>query len=150
MIVCTRTDSGNKDFQQLVAALDAFLAITDGEEHAFYDQFNKIVNIKNAVVAYEDGIPVGCGAIKAYSEQSVEVKRMFVREEERGKGIASIILKELETWALEMKYTSCILETGKRQSEAISFYKKSNYTIIPNFGQYKGVDNSVCFEKKLI
>jgi GNAT superfamily N-acetyltransferase len=144
-----RTDSGNKDFIALVRQLDAYLAITDGEDHAFYDQFNKIQNIRHVVVAYENQHPVGCGAIKEFEADSMEVKRMFVKPENRGKGIAAKILAELETWAAELGYSKCVLETGKRQVEAISLYKKCGYSIIPNYGQYIGMDNSLCFEKKL-
>ncbi|HTQ65026.1 MAG TPA: GNAT family N-acetyltransferase [Puia sp.] len=149
MIHCIRTDSGNKDFQKLVAELDADLKIRDGVDNAFYSQFNKIDKIKYAIVAYENNEPVGCGAIKEYSENMMEVKRMYVLPALRGKGIASAVLMELEKWAGEMNYGKCILETGKKQPEAIALYKKSGYAIIPNFGQYENVENSVCFEKKL-
>jgi GNAT superfamily N-acetyltransferase len=64
-------------------------------------------------------------------------------------GIASNILAELEKWASELSYAKCILETGKKQPEAISLYKKNGYRIIPNYGQYCEVENSLCFEKKL-
>ena len=79
----------------------------------------------------------------------MEVKRMFVDLAFRGNGIASIILNELEKWAKELGYSGCILETGKKQPEAIKLYKKNGYAIIPNYGQYKQVENSVCFEKAL-
>jgi len=150
MITLTRTTSDNADFQRLVKALDSDLKIRDGEEHSFFAQFNKIDAIKHVVVAYEDGIAVGCGAVKAYSENTMEVKRMFVPLEKRGKGIASLVLKELEKWCSEMGFSKCILETGIKQPEAIQLYKKNNYMLIPNYGQYAGVESSVCFEKELI
>lgn len=149
MINIIRTDSSNEDFIGLVRQLDAYLAITDGEEHAFYDQFNKIQNIKNVVVLLENQNPIGCGAIKEFETDSMEVKRMFVKPENRGKGIAAKILTELETWAAELGYSKCVLETGKRQVEAVALYTKCGYHIIPNYGQYIGMDNSLCFEKKL-
>ena len=142
-----RTDSGNADFQQLVRQLDNDLGVRDGQDHSFYAQFNKIDAIKYAVVAYDQETPVGCGAIKQYDENTMEVKRMFVPMERRGLGIASIVLEELEKWCKELNFKRCILETGKRQPEAIRLYQKNNYRTIPNFGQYKGVENSVCFEK---
>ena len=67
---------------------------------------------------------------------------------QRGKGIASKILTELEIWCVELGYKKCVLETGKNQPEAIALYKKNQYNIIPNFGKYEGVENSVCFEKE--
>jgi putative acetyltransferase len=144
-----RTDSSNKDFQNLVQALDKDLAIRDGAEHGFYAQFNKIDMIKHAVVAYENELPVACGAIKEFDAASMEVKRMYVLPEKRGQGFAQIVLRELEAWAKELGYKRCVLETGKKQPEAIALYKKSGYAIIENYGQYKGVENSVCFEKQL-
>lgn len=145
-----RTDSNNPDFVELVKQLDADLAIRDGDDHAFYDQFNKLDAIKHTVVAYnEANRAVGCGAIKQFETGTMEVKRMFVPLEERGKGIAGEILKELEIWAKELGNDKCILETGIKQPEAISLYKKSGYRFIDNYGQYAGVENSVCFAKLL-
>jgi GNAT superfamily N-acetyltransferase len=132
-----------------VRLLDAGLAIVDGDDHSFYSQFNKIDMIRFVVVAYEDEKPVGCGAIKEFEPGTMEVKRMYVSPDERGKGIASKILNELEDWANELSCTRCLLETGKRQPEAIGLYKKSGYIQIPNYGQYANVENSVCFEKIL-
>lgn len=148
-IYCIRTNSDNPDFQKLVVFLDKYLAIQDGSEHAFYAQFNKIDSIKYTVVVYEDEVAVGCGAIKHFSEKIMEVKRMFVLPEKRGNGIASVVLKELENWAKELGNESCVLETGKKQPEAIALYQKSGYRIIPNYGQYSGMENSVCFQKNL-
>lgn len=147
MIEIVRTDSTNHDFIELVKQLDCDLANRDGSEQAFYAQFNTIDKIKYAVVLYEDGNPAGCGAIKQYSPNTVEVKRMFILPESRGRGMASKILTELENWASEMYYTKCILETGKRQPEAINLYQKNGYCIIPNYDQYAGIENSLCFEK---
>lgn len=149
MVQLTRTNSGNPDFVELVKHLDAELEIRDGDEHPFYDQFNKIHDIKYVVIAYNDQTPVSCGAIKEFSPGVMEVKRMFTLSAFRGKGIASKVLGELEYWAGELGFQKCILETGVKQPEAIRLYQKNNYTRIPNFGQYAGVDNSVCFEKSL-
>ena len=150
MINLVRTNSGDQHFLKLVRLLDADLSIRDGEEHTFYSQFNKLDNIRHVVVAYEDGEPAGCGAIKEYASDTMEVKRMFVLPAHRRKGIAAKILRELETWAAELSYEKCILETGKKQPEAIELYRNNGYLSIPNYGQYAGVENSVCFVKQLI
>jgi putative acetyltransferase len=149
MIIIVRTDSENQDFIELVKYLDADLAERDGEEHSFYAQFNKIDRIKYVVLAYENKHPLGCGAIKEYDPNTMEIKRMYVSPESRGKGIATKVLAELENWAAELEYKKCILETGKKQPEAIGLYKKNGYKIIPSYGQYADVENSVCFEKEL-
>jgi GNAT superfamily N-acetyltransferase len=148
-IIIKRTDSNNEDFIELVKQLDADLAKRDGDGHPFYAQFNKIDKIKHAVIAYDNNKPVGCGAIKEFSRDIMEVKRMYTSPECRGKGIATQILDELEKWAIELSFGKCILETGKRQEEAVELYKKNGYKQIPNYGQYTGIENSLCFEKVL-
>lgn len=149
MITTTRTDTDNPEFRALVLQLDADLSIRDGEEHGFYAQFNKIDAIKHVIIAYNNGLPAGCGAFKFYEKDIVEVKRMFVHPDYRRKGIARLVLTELEKWAAELKYTSCILETGLKQPEAIMLYKESGYIIVPNYGQYAGVENSICMKKDI-
>ena len=99
---------------------------------------------------YEDDVPVACGAIREFSQDAMEVKRMFTLPASRGKGFAIKILSELEKWARELKYKKCVLETGKRQPEAIALYHKAGYKIISNYGKYAGIENSVCFEKELM
>jgi len=149
MITIQRTNSENHDFIELVKLLDADLAKRDGEDHSFYAQFNTIDKIKYVVVAYENEKPLGCGAIKEYGANTMEIKRMYVSPESRKKGIATKILSELEHWANELSYRKCILETGKKQPEAIGLYKKNGYKLIPNYGQYAEVENSLCFEKEI-
>ncbi len=150
MIKTIRTSSGNKDFIDLVKYLDADLAIRDGNEHRFYAQFNKLDKIKHAIVLFENDKAICCGAMKEYNEETVEIKRMYTLSERRGKGYASKVLAEIELWATEFSYKRSILETGKKQLEAIELYKKNGYHIIPNYGQYAGIENSVCFEKLII
>ena len=147
MIQLKRTNSDDKTFQLLVKELDKELAVRDGNEHAFYAQYNKLDLIRHVVVAYFQETPVGCGAIKEFGPEVMEVKRMYVPLNRRGQGIASLVLKELEKWAKELGYKKCILETGKKQPEAIRLYEKNGYKRIPNYGQYAGVENSVCYEK---
>jgi GNAT superfamily N-acetyltransferase len=149
MITIRRTKSDNQDFIKLVKHLDADLAERDGKDHAFYAQFNKIDKIKSVIVAYENDQPVGCGAIREYASKIMEVKRMYTLPASRGRGVASKVLAELEKWAGELSYETCVLETGKKQPEAIHLYQKSGYSLIPNYGQYAGMENSVCFEKKI-
>ena len=149
MLTLKRTNSENINFINLVQELDKVLHEINGDEQAFFTQFNKIDMIKHVVIAYENDIPIGCGAIKEYSFDTMEVKRMFVDKKSQGKGTASKILKELELWAKELGYKKCILETGMKQTRAIALYKRNNFEIIENYGQYKDIKDSVCFEKNL-
>jgi putative acetyltransferase len=149
MLKIIRTDSNNEDFHKLVLLLDEGLKITDGDEAPFFAQYNKIDTLKNVLIAYLDGNAVGCGAFKEYEPGVAEIKRMFVREEARGKGIAAEILRELECWAKELKFQTSILETGCLLTSAIHLYERSGYERTPCYGQYTGVKSSVCMKKEL-
>lgn len=143
-----RTTSDDVDFKYLTRLFDDYLVEIDGDEKDFFAQYNQIY-IKNVVVCYENGIAIGCGAFKAYEPNVAELKRMFVLPEARGKGIASAILIELENWAKEEGFTSCILETSCRLENAIALYKKFGFEITPNYGQYIGVESSICMKKNI-
>lgn len=142
-----RTTSDDDDFGKLVAPLNTYLAILDGEDHAFYAQFNKSNLLKNAVVCYDAATPVGIGAYKEFEPNIAEIKRMYTLPEYRGKGVAKAILNQLELWAKEEGYRVAILETGHLQQDAIGLYQKLGYEAIENFGQYAGVENSICMKK---
>ncbi len=144
-----RTSSENADFRSLVVHLDQDLEIRNSEDHSFYAQFNKIENIRNVILCYVDDKPVACGAFKEFNPGAVEIKRMFVLPELRGHGLGLKVLRELELWAAEMNYPHAVLETGKKQPEAIHLYQKAGYTIIPNYGQYANMENSVCMTRPI-
>ncbi|MEN5232791.1 GNAT family N-acetyltransferase [Sphingobacterium faecium] len=149
MYTLIRTNSDHEDFQKLVQQLDRDLVLKNGDKNDFFAQYNKLDLIRYVVVAYMDKQPVGCGAIKEYEESMMEIKRIFVPIENRGKGIASGILQELQQWAKELGYKKCILETGDQMVEAIGLYKKHAFIIIQNYGQYENITSSICFEKKI-
>lgn len=149
MITLIRTTSDNPDFQQLVFDLNVFLAIGNGANHAFFAQFNHIDRIPYVVLAYQGKKPVGSGALKPYSPDAVEIKRMFVPADLRGQGIGSRVVHELECWARELGFQKCILETGSHMDTAIRLYEKNQFSVIPNYGPYVDVAGSRCFEKKL-
>ncbi len=143
-----RTDSSHRDFQRLVGQLDAYLAEVNGETNAFYAQFNRIKQINHAVVAYDDQqTAIGCGAMKPYDKQSVEIKRMFVPIEYRGSGVAVAMLDALEIWAKEAGFKRCVLETGSFMPDAVRLYEKYGFQRIANYGQYADMEDSLCFEK---
>jgi putative acetyltransferase len=149
MITTRRTSSPDPEFQSLVTLLDAELAIVDGDDAAFYAQLNKTDTMKYTMVAYIDNMLVGCGAIRPFADDTMEIKRMFVLPGYRRSGVASTVVRELENWSKELGNKFCVLETGKRQPEAIALYQRMGFEIIPNYGKYVGMDNSVCFKKKV-
>lgn len=144
-----RTTSENHDFVRLVAELDAYLAIRNGENNDFFVQFNQIEKLHHVVLVFENELAVGCGAFKEIETGTVEIKRMFVPTAFRGKGMASMVVNELENWAKELGFKNSVLETGKDMKDAVGLYTNSNYKIIPNYGPYKDVESSICFAKTL-
>jgi GNAT superfamily N-acetyltransferase len=144
-----RSTSVNPDFMSMVNALDEDLNQRNGDIQRQYDQYNKIDHINHAIVIYVDGEPVGCGCFKRFDDQTVEMKRMFVFPEMRGKQLAAQMLHELEKWAIEEGNTSAVLETGRRQVEAQRLYSIAGYFRTENYGQYLGMDDSLCYRKEL-
>ena len=119
-----RTSSENTDFQQLVRLLDQELRYRNGDIQDVLDQYNIITGSDTVVVAYIGDGPVGCGCFKEFSPTTVEIKRMFVHKDHRGKGVAASVLNELEVWAHELGYLRAVLETGTRLHEAVKLYTK--------------------------
>lgn len=147
-MILKKRPNTHPDFIALTQALDNELNDRYGKAQVAYITHNKIDPIPTAMVAYKDDTPVACGCFKEL-DTGVEIKRMFVTPEFRGQGLAAELLKALETWARELGHPHACLETGKKQPEAIRLYQKAGYTLIPNYGPYKGMDNSVCMKKEL-
>lgn len=145
------TDGGNFDFIELCHSLDSFLnELVGGEENrAEYIPYNQLDDIHNVIVAYDDDIPVGCASFKKYDDECAEVKRVFIKREYRGKGISNKLMVLLENAAKEQGYRYLILEPGEQLVAAMALYKKIGYKVIPNYGQYKDMPDSICMKKKL-
>jgi putative acetyltransferase len=144
-----RTVGTDPDFQQLVAKLDLVLAEVNGEADACYRPHNTSVTLTEAVIALSEGAPVGIGAFRELEPGTVEIKRMFVCDSMRGKGIGYVVLKELESWAKELGFHTAKLETHVNLKPAILLYQKAGYAVIPNYSQYCGIETSVCMSKSL-
>ncbi len=149
-MVLKRTNSNDSDFKALIVLLDEDLHKINGEIQAAYNQHNLLDFIETVVIAYIDGLPAGCGCFKKFDDKTVEIKRMFVTETQRCKGIASAILKELELWAREIGYTHTVLETGKKHTEALGLYHRFGYVITKNYEPYVGMPDSVCMRKRIV
>lgn len=142
-----KTNSDNPDFKKLSALFDLYLVDIDGDERDFFAFYNN-VQLDHVLVVYNEfGELLGCGAFKEYDINTAEIKRMFVHPEHRKKGVSSLILSELETWANQLGYSHFILETSPKLTDAVALYQKKGYELIPNFGQYIGVENSICMKK---
>ena len=147
MITVKRTTSDDPEFKKLSALFDEYLVDIDGDERDFFAFYNN-VHLDYVLLVNEGKEAIGCGGFKKFDNQTAEIKRMFVHPDNRGKGIASLILKELENWAHELHYDNFVLETSPKLEAAVALYQKTGYKIIPNFGQYIGVENSICMKKE--
>lgn len=143
---CEGTDSA---FVALTMKLDEELGERYGALMDFFGAYNRSSDITTALVARYGGEPVGCGCFKPFSKGTVEIKRMFVRQDMRGKGIAQTILRALEDWARELGNRAVMIETGILQPEAIRLYEAAGYKRTVNYEPYIGVEESVCFRKSL-
>lgn len=144
-----RTSTSHHHFNLLVAKLDHELWVELEEDQSTYDQYNKVPGVATAVIVYHGTTPVAIGCYKPYNHNTVEIKRMFVEKDYRGKGLAKRVLAELEQWALENNFSYAILGTSIYFNVAQHMYTQAGYAIIPNYDQYKGLEESICMQKKL-
>lgn len=150
MIQLLRTNINDPKFKFLVKQLDQELNDMYGEQMEFFGPHNILQDDTFALVALENEEPVAIGAFREMNKNGdVEIKRMFVPTQHRGKGFSKMILRELENWAKEKNYTCSKLETGDKNVTAISLYINAGYENIDLFEPYIGVENSLCFAKKL-
>lgn len=144
-----RTTSDNPDFQNLTSELDDELCRIYNTNKEDYEEYNRITGLPTVILAYENGMAIACGCFKQFDAHRLELKRMFVKPGFRGKGIASMMVDELEKWGKELGYGTMILETGKGQPDAIALYRKLGYTDIPHFGEFPEESRSVCLGKMI-
>ncbi len=145
------TDGEDPDFAMLCGRLDQTLdEIVGGRfQRSQYAQYNKRDSIHDVIVAYRDGKPIACGAFKMYDEEHAELKRIYVESSQRMMGLGAELVRRLEAKAKIKGFRWCILETGKPMEAACHMYKKAGYKIIPNYGQYADMPDSICMERKI-
>lgn len=145
------TNGGNSDFIELCHSLDNFLnELVGGEENrSEYIPYNQLDDIHDVIVAYDNDIPVGIASFKKYDDECAEVKRVFIKQEYRGRGTSNKLMELLEKVAREKGYHYLILESGEPLVAAMALYRKMGYKVIPNYGQYKDMPDSICMKKKL-
>ena len=142
-----RSNTENEDYKFLTKKLDAELRLRFGDEQDKYDRLNVFKESYSAVVAMVDGKPVASGAWREFDHDFIEIKRMYVIPGFRKKGIAGMVLNELESWAQEEGFKGSVLECGTEQPEAIALYLKHHYAETDKYGEYKYLPLSICFRK---
>ena len=146
-----RTVGTDKDFIENCRLLDMDLDRRVGKKikRDKYKKYNQLDEIKEAIVVYEDNKPIGGGAIRRYDDENIELKRVFVHAEYQGQGIGSRLVSLLIEWAVELGYKRMILETGELLAESCAVYKKLGFKVIPNYGPYVDMPESLCMAKNL-
>ncbi len=146
-----RTDGKNIDFRENCRLLDMDLDRRVGKkiERDKYKKYNQLDEIKEAIVVYEGNRVIGGGAIRRYDDETIELKRVFVHTEYQGRGIGSRIVSLLMEWAVELGYKKMVLETGELLTESCAVYKKLGFQVIPNYGPYEDMPESLCMAKDL-
>jgi putative acetyltransferase len=138
------------DARSLIAALDEHLSSRYSPNERFGPNLKPeqvAPGLGTFVVARTDGQAVGCGALRRLDETTAEVKRMYVKPEVRGHGVAKEILDRLEDVARQLGVHRLVLETGVYQAEAIALYRRAGFHPIRCWGEYAETLTSVCFEK---
>ena len=145
-----RTDTLNLKVKELIKALDKELRGYYGDIQDSYTPHNDVSKGFPTILIEQAGKPIGCGAFKPYDKTSAELKRVFLKKEARGKGLSKLMVKALEDWMLERNLSIARLETGGKQLEALGLYQKLGYKVIPKYGVYVDMPNSICMKKDLL
>ena len=146
-----KTDGINPAFVKLCERLDEQLDEMVGKktQRAQYAQYNGLENIHDVIIVYDGEEAIGCGSYKGLDEETAELKRVFLDDVYRGNGIAKELVRRIEADARKQGFRFMVLETGAHMEAAIRLYAKSGYKIIPNYGPYAKMPQSVCMQKKL-
>ena len=138
------------DAQALIAELEAHLEpLYPGESRHGYSVEKLIAEDVAFFLIREGGVPAGCGGVKMVGGEYGEIKRMYVRPEFRGAGLAKLMLTHLTDYARDQGIGLVRLETGIHQTAAIDLYEGAGFRRIPPFGEYREDPLSRYYEKKL-
>lgn len=149
MIAMRFVGTEDEDLKMLIHCLDTYYADRWGEIARQYRHCHDLRSVSAAVVAYAGSEPVGCGCIRLLDAQTAEIKRLYVQPAFRRRGIAEQIISSLQGAAADHGCRCTVLETGAAMQDAIAFYRRQGYRVIPNFGDFAGDKLSVCMKKEL-
>ena len=144
-----RTDGTHPGFLTLIKELDKELRSYESDHDEVYITQNIVPENVYVTLIMQDDQALACSCLRSYKEKDIELKRMYVLPEHRGKGFSRQILNDLEKWAIELGYERIILETGDILKEAIGLYSSSGFERINNYGHYQNIKESICYAKKL-
>ena len=145
------TDGNDEIFRKFYTDTENYYSSIVGgrENREGFIPYNLSESITDVLIAYENDIPVGCAGLKEYSEQDVEVKRVWVVPEYRGKHIATELMTRLEDRARDKGYKRTILQTRPIMSDAVSLYERRGYHLIANYPPYDKLEGAICMALEL-
>ena len=142
------TDEKDERFQKLVCELDKGYFKRIGEGLKKYNSYNEFKKPHVVILALDGNDAVACASYRKFDEDSVEFKRVFVKREYRKRGIAYCLIGLLEKSAIDNNFKYSYIVTGKNNFAAINLYKKLDYHVIDNFGQFKDDNVVICMKKE--
>ena len=145
------TDGNNEDFQRFYIETENYYSSLVGglANRKAFVPYNISESITDVLIVYMDDKAVACGGLKKYSDTDVEIKRVWVDPNLRGKHIATELMDFIEKRAAEMGYKRTILQTREIMKDAVGLYQKRGYEKIENYPPYDKLDGAICFAKKL-
>ena len=111
--------------------------------------YNLSESISDVLLAYIDGVPVGCAGLKKYSDSDVEIKRVWVEPDQRGKHIATELMNSIEDKARELGFKRAVLQTRPIMKDAVGLYSRRGYVLIDNYPPYDKLEGAICMALEL-
>tara|TARA_B100000676_G_scaffold309508_2_gene373251 strand:- start:1729 stop:2214 length:486 start_codon:yes stop_codon:yes gene_type:complete len=158
VIQCKRVEVDSDMAIALITELNAELSAVYPEERANHFRLDKAETQPGNgafIIAFDGDVPLGCGAVRRRLDAPApyspggEIKRMYVRDQYRRRGVAACVLASLEQEASKLGLEHLLLETGTRQAAAVGLYERAGFVVIPNFGEYAESPLSLCMAKTL-
>ena len=145
------TDGNDPDFRRFYADTEQFYNEIAGgaEKRQAFIPHNLSGSIPDAVIAYAGDNAAGCCGLRPYSEDAVEIKRLWVDPACRGRGIAGRIMEAVEARARKLGFERAILQTRPSMKAAVALYTRRGYRQIPNYPPYDKLEGAVCMGKLL-
>ena len=140
------TDGNNQDFQRFYFKTEEYYSkIVGGKKNRTgFIPYNLSESISDVLIAYADGKAVGCAGLKRYSDQDVEIKRVWVEPDWRGKHIATGLMDQIEAKARQVGFKRAILQTRPLMPDAVGLYESRGYVLIENYPPYDKLEGAIC------
>lgn len=145
------TDGNNEEFYQFyLETEDYYSSIVGGKKNREgFIPYNLSESISDVLLAYMDGVAVGCAGLKKYNDSDVEIKRVWVEPNYRGRHIATELMDRIEDKAREMGFKRAVLQTRPIMEDAVGLYEKRGYELIGNYPPYDKLEGAICMALNL-